>query len=491
MTGFDGPWPDVLRATLEGAPRALVLTRPATGESWTADAVLCLADAIAAAIARHGSPSCVWVCDDVGVTTLATLLALRGTAVMVDGRTPDAAADRLAKTASPDLVVVSDALERLAAWATGRATPVLVAGHEVRLSHAPHTWAGSSAGALQLGVVTSGTASAPHLVTLPAEQVEAALAGVWRHADLRPDDAVLTVSPLHHTLGLITGLLAPVIRGARVARASAARLPAARGLRCTWSAMSPAALGLLLARGVFGPKWTPRVLRTSSAPLTAELVGHLRDMGESLLLNAYVLSEAPGEVSSRRFSPSCPGDVGPGTVCEIAIADDAGRLVPDGHDGEIWIRGANVVRDALLSRAGPELSSSACELVRAGWSPTADQGALQSGELVVKGRIGDLINCGGEKIAPHDVEAVLARHPGVRECVAFPVPHRTLGEGLAVAVVAGGPDVTPKILRSTILDHLRPSHNPLNIVVVAAIPKTARGKVSRRSLAREFGLTED
>jgi acyl-CoA synthetase (AMP-forming)/AMP-acid ligase II len=455
-----------------------------------------LSDRITLETTRSGSPPCVWICDDTGVITLSTLLAVHGTAVVVDGRSPAFEADRLASAVSPDLLVMSTADSRLAAWAARRATPVLVVDEDlnVHARDSPRRRAASSDRAPDLGVITSATTSASRVVTLSGARVDAAVRGVCRHGDLRPDDLVLSVAPLHHTLGLITGLIAPMLRGAAIERVAVADLvgaalaPAGMG-RPSWCAMSPAALDLVLSRRAFGPDWTPRVLRSSSGPVSPALAEQLAMATETAVLNAYALTEAPGEVSSRTVSATRPGNVGPGTVCAVAVADETGRLVATGHDGEIWIRGPNVAGDALLV-ARAALPPAAERLVRHGWAPTGDRGVLDAGELVLKGRMGDLINCGGEKIAPDDVETVLSRLPGVADCAAFPVPHRILGEGFVVAVVVEGPDVTPKSVRGFILDHLPPSHNPLRVIVVPAIPRTARGKVARRSLAAAFGLVE-
>lgn len=477
-------WRDALRSQLEarvgGGP---VLLQDQT--SWSAEAILALGDAIARRIGSNGAPSCIWVCDTLGAVTLGVLAAfpgLPGTVIAIDSGASQSEAERLAEAATPDLVVTSDGSARMASWAAGRGVPLLIAGADLSARDLPARWAGPARSTGDLGVVTSGTASAARVVELSPVRVVAALSGVRRFGHVQAGDLVLNVSPLHHTLGLITGLLAPVLYGARVVRGSVASLGTAGTIseRPTWCALSPAALNLLLAKQPFGDRWAPRVVRLSSAPVPASLAERVTASTDCTLLNAYAMSEAPGEISSAVGVAT----VGTGTVCEFVVVGEDGLPVPAGDEGEVWIRGANVAREALLM--GREQAVQ--RLVDEGWAPTADRGAVEEGGLVLKGRIGDLINCGGEKVAPEAVEAVLAQHPQVRECVAFPIPHHTLGQAVGVAVVQGASAAAPSDLRRFLLDRLPPSHNPLRILVVAAIPATPRGKRSRSSLAVHFGL---
>lgn len=482
------PWRVALRSRLEArVGDGPVLSALHSQVSWSAEAILALGDAIAQRIGCHAAPSCTWVCDTLGAVTLGVLAALptlSGTVIALDGDVPQIEVERLSAAATPDFVVTSDGSSRMAAWAAEQGVPLLVAEADLLTQNLPVRRGGPSRLTGDLGVVTSGTASAARVVRLSPVRVAAALDGVHRFGDLRAGDVVLNVSPLHHTLGLLTGLLAPMLYEARVIRASIARLGGAEivGEQPTWCSVSPAALDLLLAKQLFRGRWAPRIVRLSSAPVPASLAERLSASTDCTLLNAYVMSEAPGEISSA----TGPGTVGTGTVCEVTVVGEDGLPVPTGDDGEVWIRGANVAREALL--AGREQPVQ--RLVNEGWAPTADRGVIEPCGLVVKGRMGDLINCGGEKVAPEAVEEVLARHPHVQDCVAFPIPHRTLGQAVGIAVVPGPSTPTLSDLRRFLLDRLPPSHNPLRILVVAAIPATPRGKRSRSSLAAHFGLGE-
>jgi len=486
------PWRTDLVSILADQPQCRpVLQLCRDGEPWSAGAILALGDRMAGQIGGRSSPSRIWVCDDVGCITLAALVALRGTVVVVDGRTPALEAGNLAEAAPPDLLVTFEAPCSLVDWAERSQLPILLvsSGLDVLARNLPRCWPARSDPVADLGVVTSGTSSASRVIELSSQQITAALSGVYRFGDLRAEDLVLNVSPLHHTLGLVTGLIAPVLRGARVARAALADFAAAKAAseRPTWCAASPAAFELLLSIQPFGDRWAPRVIRLSSAPVPVSVADRLFRVADSTILNAYAMSEAPGEISSRRLLRTNLGNVGSGTVCEVGVFDEVGLPVPSGCDGEIWIRGPNVALDALL-RGRSRGRSRSDDLTRQGWAPTGDRGAIELGELVIKGRIDDLINCGGEKVAPEGIETVLAEHPDVKECVAFPVPHRTLGQGVAVAVVANGPGIRVQDLRRFILGRLPPTNNPLRILIVSAIPRARSGKISRRSLADRFGL---
>src|SRR5262249_2094134 len=147
-----------------------------------------------------------------------------------------------------------------------------------------------------------------------------------------------------------------------------------------------------------------RFLRSSAAPMTAESVGELEDYYSAPVVNAYAMTEAPGEVASQApDTDRLHGTVGKPTLCEVRIKSD-GREVPAGKAGEIWIRGPNVV----LPRSAKS----------GDWLPTGDIGSLDGdGFLRITGRVDDIINSGGLKIWPPDVEAAARTDPSVATAV--------------------------------------------------------------------------
>src|SRR5205814_7373798 len=118
------------------------------------------------------------------------------------------------------------------------------------------------------------------------------------------------------------------------------------------------------------------------------------------------------------------------------------------------------------------------------WYRTGDRGYIDAdGFLVLTGRVTDVINRGGEKISPWEVDAVLRRHPAILDAATFPVPHDTLGQDLAAAVVLRGAGASVAEIRAFAAALLAPFKVPRAIVIVPAIPATSAGKVARASLA--------
>jgi acyl-CoA synthetase (AMP-forming)/AMP-acid ligase II len=194
------------------------------------------------------------------------------------------------------------------------------------------------------------------------------------------------------------------------------------------------------------------------------------------------MTEASHQMSSNPLPPGerYPGSVGVGTGVEIAVLDERGVSLPAGATGQVGIRGPNVI-DGYEDNPEANAASFAN-----GWFLTGDQGTLDAdGYLRLLGRIKELINRGGEKIAPREIDEALEQHPRVKEAVAFGVPHPTWGEEVAAAVVVDGA-VTEKELqahcRQTLADYKVPRH----IHIVEAIPRTPTGKVQRRFVAEQF-----
>jgi acyl-CoA synthetase (AMP-forming)/AMP-acid ligase II len=175
-----------------------------------------------------------------------------------------------------------------------------------------------------------------------------------------------------------------------------------------------------------------------------------------------------------------PGSVGPGTGVKIGIMDDLGNLLATGERGEVVIQGPNVV-DGYENN--PEANAKS---FTKGWFRTGDQGFLDSdGYLTLTGRIKELINRGGEKIAPREIDELLLKHPAIAEAVAFGVPHKTWGEEVAAAVVLREPQSEAAIL-SYCKQHLADFKCPKQVFIVQAIPRTATGKIQRGAVAKEL-----
>jgi acyl-CoA synthetase (AMP-forming)/AMP-acid ligase II len=178
------------------------------------------------------------------------------------------------------------------------------------------------------------------------------------------------------------------------------------------------------------------------------------------------------------------GCVGVAAGPEVATMDDAGTLLKPGETGEVVIRGENVT---LGYENNPTANASA---FTNGWFRTGDQGVIDAaGYLTLTGRLKEIINRGGEKISPREVDDILMTHPAVSQAVAFAVPHDKLGEDVAAAIVLrDGASATDRELRAFAAEHLADFKVPRQIVILDEIPKGATGKLQRIGLAEKLGL---
>jgi acyl-CoA synthetase (AMP-forming)/AMP-acid ligase II len=202
------------------------------------------------------------------------------------------------------------------------------------------------------------------------------------------------------------------------------------------------------------------------------------------VLEAYGMTEASHQMASNPLPPHprLPGSVGQATGIEVGIMDEAGSLLPPGTPGEVVIRGASVVSGY---ENNPEANQSS---FTNGWFRTGDQGVLDSaGYLTLIGRLKEMINRGGEKISPRELDELLLTHPAVAEAVCFGFAHPTWGEEVAAAVVLK-PETNA--IESDLLafckERVAEFKRPKKIHIVPVVPKTASGKIQRRIVAAEF-----
>src|SRR5215475_8885364 len=283
---------------------------------------------------------------------------------------------------------------------------------------------------------TSGTTSRPKMVPLTHANILGSALNIATHYALTPSDRSLVVLPLFHGHGLIGCALSTLASGGTLVvppRFSAADFwKLFREDRVTWYSAVPTIHQILLERADSddAPHSGPRFIRSCSAPLAPATLARLETRFGAPVLEAYGMTEAAHQIASNPLPPlpHKAGSVGLGN--EISIIDEAGRHLPANNKGEVVIRGPNVMR---AYRDNPEANAAA--FVN-GWFRTGDVGVLDSDRyLSLVGRIKELINRGGEKIAPPEIEAVLLHHPAVAEAAVFGVPDAKYGEEVAAAVV--------------------------------------------------------
>ncbi len=338
---------------------------------------------------------------------------------------------------------------------------------------------------------TSGTTSRPKRVPLTHANLAASIGNIIATYALGPSDVSLCVMPLFHVHGLLASTLSTLGSGGVVvapARFHPLRFwPVAEEFGATWYSAVPTIHQLLLSRLKDGerPKGaaTLRFARSCSSALPPDTMLQLEERLGIPVLEAYGMTEASHQMASNPLPPGrrIPGSVGQGTGVAVAIMDEPGNLLATGVTGEVVIQGPNVTlgyeNNAEANAAG----------FTKGWFRTGDLGSLDAeGYLTLLGRIKELINRGGEKISPREVDELLLQHPAVAEAVSFGAAHPVWGEEVAAAVVLSSP-ATEAELQRFCREHLADFKCPKKIYVVEAIPRTATGKVQRRHVAAAFG----
>jgi acyl-CoA synthetase (AMP-forming)/AMP-acid ligase II len=229
-----------------------------------------------------------------------------------------------------------------------------------------------------------------------------------------------------------------------------------------------------------------RFIRSSSASLPPRVMTDLEATFGCPLIEAYGMTEAAHQMTSNPLPPRAryAGSVGIAAGPDVWIMDEEGGLLPPGEVGEVVIRGPNVTAGY---RNNPAANASS---FTNGWFRTGDQGTLDAqGYLRLTGRLKEIINRGGEKISPREVDEVLLDHPAVAQVVTFAVPHPMLGEDVAAAVVLKpGSEVTERELRNFAGERLADMKVPRKILFLEEIPKGATGKLQRIGLAAKLGL---
>ncbi len=346
--------------------------------------------------------------------------------------------------------------------------------------------------AVALILHTSGTTSRPKMVPLSQRNLCASAHHIVQSLQLTPADRCLNVMPLFHIHGLVAALLASLAAGGSVVCtpgfASDRFFDWLARSNPTWYTAVPTMHQAICAQaerlgksGVEDRLPSLRFVRSSSASLPPSVMAELERVFDAPVIEAYGMTEASHQMASNPLPPlpRKPGSVGLPAGPEIAImAEDSAVLMPMGERGEVVIRGANVTSGYL---ANPE---AAAKTFVAGWFRTGDQGMFDSdGYLFLTGRLKEIINRGGEKISPREVDEVLLEHPGVAQAVTFALPHPTLGEDVAAAVVLRpGGDASPQQLRAHAFARLAAFKVPSQIVIVQEIPKGPTGKVQRIGL---------
>ena len=342
---------------------------------------------------------------------------------------------------------------------------------------------------------TSGTTSRPKIVPLTHQNLCVSAGNVCETLDLSPDDACLNVMPLFHIHGLVAGLLATLHGGGRAICTSGFDAPRFFGWieseRPTWYTAVPTMHQSIISRaGEHAATIAAcplRFVRSSSSALPPRVMAELEALFSAPVVEAYGMTEAAHQMCCNPLPPAerKPGSVGQAAGPEVQVLLD-GVIQPPHSVGEVLISGDNVT-PGYGAGDGDGINRDA---FHGDWFRTGDQGYLDcDGYLFLTGRLKEIINRGGETIAPREIDEALMDHPDVHQAVAFAVPDDRLGEDVAAAVVlheSGTVDATG--LRAFAAQRLAMHKLPRTIVFLSEIPKGPTGKLQRIGLAEKLGV---
>ncbi|KAG9104566.1 hypothetical protein FRC06_001346 [Ceratobasidium sp. 370] len=354
---------------------------------------------------------------------------------------------------------------------------------------------------------TSGTTGRPKSVPLTHANLLRTTVNIIQTYQLTPKDRTYLVMPLFHVHGLICGLLSTL-----ASRGSAVIPPKFAASRfwkdftvtqCNWYTAVPTIHQILLSTAFPSPIPKIRFIRSCSSALAPATLERLEKAFGAPVLEAYAMTEASHQMCSNTFGSRIPGTVGVGVGVEVSVRDDVGKEMKRGEIGEVCVRGSNVTKGGLGVVGYWNNEKANKESFWEGrWFRTGDQGVIlpepSAPHLKLTGRIKELINRGGEKIAPPEVDAALLSVSGVHEAVTFGVPDQKYGEVVWAGVVLGpGPRGAGKEEEERIRHALEGKISkgyaqfkiPDRILITDAIPKTATGKVQRRHVRDAFMKT--
>jgi acyl-CoA synthetase (AMP-forming)/AMP-acid ligase II len=345
---------------------------------------------------------------------------------------------------------------------------------------------------------TSGTTSRPKIVPLNQTNLVASARNICATLALSPEDRCLNIMPLFHIHGLIAAVLSSLAAGASVSCT-----PGFNALRFfawldeaapTWYTSVPTMHQAILARAgrnsASVEKARLRFIRSGSSSLPPQVMKALEETFRCPVVENYGMTEATHQMTCNPLPPAPrkPGSVGPAAGPLVRVADQEGRLLGPEVEGEVVISGPNVT---VGYEANPDANAKSFFMADdRRWFRTGDEGRLdQDGYLRLSGRIKEIINRGGEKISPLEVDEILMDHPAVQQVVTFAMPHDKLGEEVAAAVVLReGRTASEREIRDFAATRLADFKCPRKVLILDEIPKGATGKLQRIGLAAKLGL---
>jgi acyl-CoA synthetase (AMP-forming)/AMP-acid ligase II len=334
---------------------------------------------------------------------------------------------------------------------------------------------------------SGGSTGAPKPVVQSLRCVSAQIEGILACFELDAGDVNLIAAPLTH--GASCFVLPILSVGGRHVLLEEPKAPRVLDTIEKYSVTTMYAPPTLIYSMLDDPTVTTRHygslrhLIYSAAPMRPEQIREAQRVFGPVIETAYGQVEAPQIITAMRareleHDENLTSIGRPSSVAEVGIMSPTGDLLPNGETGEIVVRGP-LVMNGYLDR--PDMTA---QTIVDGWLHTGDLGMRDDrGYVFIRGRLRELINTGGFKVFPGDVEAVLAKHPAVAECSVFGVPDEKWGEAVHAAVrVLDGAAVTAPEIIAFVKAELGSVKAPKAIHFVSALPRNAAGKVSRASV---------
>jgi oxalate---CoA ligase len=341
---------------------------------------------------------------------------------------------------------------------------------------------------------TSGTTARPKIVPLTHSNICTSARNIRETLRLTSSDRCLNIMPLFHIHGLIGGMLSTLWAGGSIVCPQGFYAPEffewIRDFQPTWYTAVPTMHQAVLARAKQNSEIIRqcklRFIRSCSSPLPPRIFADLERTFGVPVIESYGMTEASHQIASNLLPPGKrkPGSVGVAAGPEVAVMDSEGKMLSQGEIGEIVVRGPNVTNGYENNQAANKRS-----FVN-GWFKTGDQGYLDSdGYLTITARIKEIINRGGEKISPREVDEALLDHPSIAQAITFAVPHPTLGEDVAAAIVLRENQTSTEWeIQKFLSTRLADFKVPHRVVIVDEIPKGPTGKIQRVGLAEKLKL---
>ena len=341
---------------------------------------------------------------------------------------------------------------------------------------------------------TSGTTSRPKIVPLTNKNIFSSAENISKSLNLSENDHCLNIMPLFHIHGLIAILASSMKAGASVCASNGFNaikfLDLAKSEKITWYSGVPTMHQTILLRAhrnlEIAKGLKLRLIRSSSASLPPAVFNDLNDVFSCPVIEAYGMTEATHQMTSNPLPPKQQkaGFVGLPAGPEVCIMNENGEVLKQGDEGEVCIKGENVTVGYDNNEEANKTSFTN------GWFRTGDQGYFdKEGYLKISGRLKEIINKGGEKISPLEVDNVLMDHPFIDQAVCFGYDDKMLGENIASAIIIkSGETCSENDVLQYAQEKLAKFKIPKKIFFVEEIPKGATGKLQRNVLAKKFGL---